>query len=360
MEQQPFTTDDVALGQSMNAMFQAVDIETLEASPIVAKPRDLRKVIPPGKGRFAQGEEGTQEYLRRIRRGQTCGMKSMLALVGKEDTNDLRKPSVVCIVGGGPSLQSEVGALRHLVKRGAKTFAVNKSHDWLLKRGLPCDYAALLDPKDWVADYIDLNLARSKETRRKAGKLWVEPKYLIASQCHDDTVNKFKDHPNAYLWHAAAGLGEKEVLNQEFKGQHWVSIAGASVIGLRAPGMCHGLGFREMHLFGLDGSTKMTNGEHKLYAYDKPHTEKTWVPFNVELTSGWKRTFLSNHHMARSVFEFEDQMRDWDTMIKAERLDPFRVFVHGDPEHSAIAMIAAGMGIHADPVQNEKYGKPPE
>lgn len=326
-------------------------------------PRGLREIIPPGAGRFSKGEKGTAEYLDRIRRGQKLGMQSLLKLINSEHSGKLNDPSTVCIVGGGPSLSDEVSALRHLIKRGAKVIAVNKSHDWLLRRGLRCDYAALLDPKDWVAKYIDIDLARSKETRKKAGKFWVEPKYLIASQCHDDTLNKFKDHPNAYLWHAAAGLGESDILKTEFPKELWVNIAGASVVGLRAVLIAHGLGFRSIHLFGIDGSMKppARKGDRPtLYAYDKPRIDKTWTPFQVKLKSGWDRPFLSNHHMARSVYEFEDSMKDWDAQIKAGTMEPFELKVHGDPEYSAISMVAAGMGVHADPVENEKYGKAPD
>jgi hypothetical protein len=214
-------------------------------------------------------------------------------------------------------LVKEVGELRRLVKRGAKVIAVNKSHDWLLKRGIPCDYAVLLDPKDWVADYVDLKLAGAKATRRVCGRYWAAPKYLIASQCHERVIAKFVGRQDAYLWHAAAGLGESDVLKEEFAGEMWASIAGASVVGLRAIGLAHGLGFRMMHLFGIDGSMKPPQGGEapKLYAYDKPHVDPTWHPFEVKLKTGWSRVFLSNHHMARSVYEFEDAMREWDKQI---------------------------------------------
>ena len=147
------------------------------ALELPATPRDLRDVIPAGKGRV-----DADEYLRRVRRGQTCGIPSLLKLLNIDHSRDWHRPATVCIVGGGPSLIDEVGALRRLIKRGAKVMAVNKSHDWLLKRGLRCDYAALLDPKDWVADYIDLTLAASPATHRRCGKLWAAPKYLIASR----------------------------------------------------------------------------------------------------------------------------------------------------------------------------------
>ncbi len=320
-----------------------------------AQPRDLRDVIPPGKGRVDTGE-----YLARIRRGQTSGMQSLLKLLNAHHSFDWHKPAEVCIVGGGPSLADEVGNLRRLIKRGAKVLAVNKSHDWLLRRGLRCDYAALLDPKDWVAGYIDLGLAASPAARKRAGKLWVEPRYLIASQCHDGVLAKFKDHPRAYMWHAAAGLGESDILRTEFPKELWVNIAGASVIGLRAVGLAHGLGFRRMHLFGIDGSMKPPTEKGAapaLYAYDKPHIDKTWKAFEVKLTSGWNRAFMANHHMARSVYEFEDSMRDWDAQIQSGKMDPFNIVVHGNPEYSAIAMVAAGMGVHGDEAENEKYGR---
>lgn len=319
--------------------------------------RNLRDVIPPGKGRVAAAE-----YLARVRRGQAFGMQSLLKLVNCEHSGDWRKPSIVCIVGGGPSLSDEVGALRRLIKRGAKVLAVNKSHDWLLKRGLPCDYAALLDPKEWVAGYIDLALAGDKATVARCGKLWRAPKYLIASQCHDLVLEKFKGRPDAYMWHAAAGLGESDLLKAEFPREAWVNIAGASVIGLRAVGLAHGLGFREMHLFGIDGSMRPPDDKQPapaLYAYDKPFIDKTWKTFEVKLTSGWSRPFMSNHHMARSVYEFEDSMREWDRQIQDGRMEPFNIRIHGNPDYAAIAMVAAGMGVHAEAYENEKYGRPP-
>jgi hypothetical protein len=308
-------------------------------------PRNLREVIPSGKGRVT-----TNEYLARVRRGQTCGLPSMAHLAGTES-------GTVCIVGGGPTLTDTVGELRHLMKRGAKIIAVNKSHDWLLKRGFRCDYSVLLDPKPWVVDYINLDLAKSREIRKRAGKYWVETKHLIASQCDDSVINKFQGRKDAFIWHAGAGVGEMELLKSEFPAPHvWCNLAGASVVGLRAVNIAHALGFSVMHTFGLDGSMKPGN---QLYAYDKPHIEKTWKAFTLKLSSGWKRDFASNHHMARAVYEFEDCMKEWDGQIKSGRMRPFQVKVHGDPEVSAIALIAAGMGVHAEPSENEKYGKAP-
>jgi hypothetical protein len=101
------------------------------------------------------------------------------------------------------------------------------------------------------------------------------------------------------------------------------------------------------------------SGRPTLYAYDKPHIDATWRTFEVKLTSGWTRAFMANHHMARSVYEFEDSMREWDGQIKAGKMEPFAIRVHGNPEYSAIAMVAAGMGVHAAAEENGRYGKRP-
>lgn len=482
-------------------------------------PRLLRDSIPEGKGRISP-----EEFRNRIRKGQRSGMKSMLRLAWKH------KGSTFCVVGGGPSLQDNVGELRRLAKRGAIIVAVNKSHDWLLARGLPCHYGVLLDPKEWVADYITVDVSHEclRETkdvvqsrygteidgnlqpvrggpqpekstalpavqkrvharmaedtsadgrteiegyrqvngeclsearqvdqsamlgvrrgeianappglrqaarrgvalppvssrrasddkksfiaraRKRAGKLWVEPSYLIASQCHDDTIAKFRDHPRAYMWHAGSGVGEDAILQNEFAGDEWLNVRGASVVGLRAVSLSIALGAAEVHVFGLDGSSKppteaeareifaalvdadmtkpgtptyaeildvlfelarrrikLPEGVNEAlkkhhYSYSKPHIDPTWCGFTVDLTSGWSRNFMANHHMARSVYEFETAMKHWDGEIRRGSLPPFLVRVHGDPEVSAIAMIAAGMGVHADPRQNVIYGQPPQ
>lgn len=175
-------------------------------------------------------------------------------------------------------------------------------------------------------------------------------------------LTKFKGRADAYMWHAAAGLGESEILKTEFPRDLWVNIAGAPVIDLRAVGLAHGLGFCKMHLFGIVGSMRPPSdngGTPQLYAYDKPHIDRTWKAFEVKLTSGWERAYMANHHMARSVYEFEDSMRDWDKQIQAGRMEPFNVLVHGGPEYSTIARVAAGVGVHEDSWENERYGRAP-
>ena len=50
------------------------------------------------------------------------------------------------IVGGGPSIAYSLEAIRTLKRQGANIVSVNKSHDWLLERGIaPCAKRLLMD-----------------------------------------------------------------------------------------------------------------------------------------------------------------------------------------------------------------------
>ena len=354
---------------------QLADITaSLRARP-PAENRSLRDVIPEGRGRIPP-----EEYIARVKKAQQLGMKSVFHLLNVHHSDDIENPAKCIIAGGGPSLFDNIPTIRKLRRQGAKIIACNRSHDELRAKFIPVEYGILLDPKDWVADYIS--------PRHNS-------KYLLASQVHEKTFEKFAGY-DAYLWHAAAGLGELEMLQKEFGEHEWISFLGPSVVGLRAIYLALYLGFREIHLMGIDGSGKpprykcgcyaptlepvgvcLNHGEQelagdsgKLYSYAKPKTDPTfaWFTLNAKKT-GFKHHYWSNHHMARSVYEFEDQIKRIDELMmlsakcieegKPPHLPPFSLKVHGNPEYSAIAMLAAAYNLHADPRMNDAAREPP-
>lgn len=312
-------------------------------------PKPLRNAIPKGRGRIKP-----EEYLARVRRSMHMGFTPMTRLVQPP----CEYGRTVCVVGGGPSLRKSAYWLRKMVNQGAHVMACNKSHDWCLNNGIPVHYSVLIDPKEWVADYVDPTLAERKG--------FAPANFLIASQCHDKTLAKFRDVPTAYLWHAAAGLGEGDMLVSEFNktgGWEWAMIPGPSVVGLRCVYILTGFRAANVVLFGIDGSavpskTQSIEGKTKLdlYAYEKPFVDETWHEFDIGTSTGHKRTFVANHHMARSVYEFEDMVLFFDKQIRAGKVPPFNLRVHGDPETSAIAFLAAAkFGIHANPNENARF-----
>lgn len=322
------------------------DLGRLDLPMGFSKPSNqLRDVIKPGKGRIPP-----EEYIDRCRQAQRRGLPSLHAIRGHES-------GIVAICGGGPSLLANIPRLRALRSvHKADIIGVNKTPDWLESGGLKdgkqqfgpfkCKYGILLDPKDWVADYIT-----PKPDRR----------YLLASQVHDKTFERFKNY-EAYLWHAEARIGEVEMLKNEFPNDEWCALPGPSVVGLRAVFCALFLGYREIHLFGIDaaGTPPTETDPGKLYSYDKPYIDETFGWYTVKPTTGWVKDYWANHHMARSAYEFEDMIKSLHRGIQNKHIPPFKLKVHGDPEHSAIAFLAATYGIHAQDKMNDLYGKPPE
>lgn len=320
-------------------------LQAIPTMGFVNQDESLRNVIKAGKGRIPP-----EEFIERCRRAQKLGLPSLHEIRGHES-------GIVAICGGGPSLLANIPRLRALrVVHKADIIGVNKTPDWLESGGLKdgkkqfnpflVKYGILLDPKDWVADYIT-----PKPGRR----------YLLASQVADRTFEKFKKY-EAYLWHAEAKIGEVEMLKKEFAHEEWCVLPGASVVGLRAVFCALFLGYREIHLFGIDaaGTPPTDTSDGKLYSYDKPHIDETFGWYTVKPTTGWEKDYWANHHMARSAYEFEDMIKSLHRGIQEERIPPFKLRVHGDPDLSAVAFLAATYGIHADQKMNDKYGKSPD
>lgn len=69
---------------------------------------------------------------------------------------DTQPNGTLIICGGGPSIGdvSQLKKIRALAKRGGKIWAVNKTHDYLLSKGITPWAGCLLDPMPWVAGYI--------------------------------------------------------------------------------------------------------------------------------------------------------------------------------------------------------------
>ena len=280
-----------------------------------SKTQDLRDIIPKGRGRIS-----FEEHVDRCRKGQAMGYPSLLRLKGKY------RGGKCLIVGGGPSAEADLKKIRRMKKRGAVILAPNKSHDWLISKGIVPDYGVMIDPKPWVIDY---------QTPHP------KVKYLLGSTLDPKAWEKFSKK-QTYMWHPSGGVGEYEMLTEEFPyPAEWVCIPGPSLVGLRCLYIAILLGLDEIHLVGFDSS--YTDG--KLYAYDKPVVDKTDIHFTVADNLGNANNFVANHHMARGAYEFQDLVREWDKAIKQGQMAPVSIKVHGK---GALPYLASVMGIHAE------------
>lgn len=255
-------------------------------------------------------------------------------------TRCINNASEWAIIGGGPSINDCVPTIRRLQSRGVNIVSVNKSHDWLLDKGITPWGHILLDPMDWVAGYV-------KKPRK-------DVRYFVASQCHDDTFEALSGYP-VFLWHAGQDFPEgpepAAVLREKWPTTPWLVVPGPTTVGLRSIYLGSYLGATKFHLFGMDSSR--TAG--RLHAYDKPEAPDAESGKLRLKHNGFKYVFDTNSHMARQQFDFDHMIEKLPESIRAGLLPKsLELVVHGS---GLLPFFAAKIGLHADPACNEDPSK---
>lgn len=137
------------------------------------------------------------------------------------------------IVGFGPSLKDTWGK----IKEFKFVMTCSGSHKFLIERGIVPQWHVEVDPR---AHKIEL-----------LGPPHKDVEYLVASTCHP----KYFDHLegfNVKLWHVfdATEDGRRMLPHGDW------AVTGGCDVGLRAITLASFLGFRDLHVFGIDGSAK--------------------------------------------------------------------------------------------------------
>jgi hypothetical protein len=202
------------------------------------------------------------------------------------------------IVGGAPSLKDTLPKLRQHIQRGGKVFALNGTHDYLVERGIIPDYHVLLDAR--------------KENVRFVSNPRPGVTYLLAAQCHPSLYEALEGHDVVQYVAWAPGI---EALAQKFPGKPIAVIGGGETVGLKAMLLAHLMGFRKLHLFGMDSCYR---GEDN-HAYRQPENDGEKV-IDVEFNG---KKFRSAIWMARQAEQFPDQ---YGKLL----LDGSRIHVHGE------------------------------
>jgi uncharacterized Rossmann fold enzyme len=147
-------------------------------------------------------------------------------------TPDLRDEPAA-IVGYGPSLRETWEQIREF----KYIFSCSGAHRFLIDRGIIPTWQVAVDPLP-------------QNTVRLIGQPHPDVQYLICSTCHPDVF----DHLEGYdvtLWHSFAG--EDEALRILPRGE-W-ALTGGCDVGLRSIALARFFGFRDLHIFGMDGSS---------------------------------------------------------------------------------------------------------
>lgn len=150
------------------------------------------------------------------------------------------------LVGGGPSLRSRLSSIKARQDHGQKVFAMNGAAKFLADNGIFPDYQVLLDPQDFVTEFI----GPAKD-------------HLVASQCHPSVLRAL---PDATLWHLAVD-GVNELIPD--RDEDFCLVGGGITVGHSAMYLAYSMGFRNIHCYGFDSSFAF--GDKSPHAYSEPN-----------------------------------------------------------------------------------------
>lgn len=187
----------------------------------------------------------------------------------------------VAIVGFGPSLNDTWP----LLKDFAVIVTCSGAHKFLIERGIVPTYHIDVDPRAHKATLI--------------GEPHPDVQYLIASTCHPAVFDLLEGF-NVKLWHIFDS--EDEGFRLLPPGE--VALTGGPGAGLRAMVIARYLGYRDQHLFGIDGS----DGPSGKHAAAHPSQAQKRSPVEVD-----GRTFYTTPgflECAKQVFTELDAMPD--------------------------------------------------
>lgn len=226
----------------------------------------------------------------------------------------------VVIAGGGPSLVESLDR----IPSGAPILALNAAANWIIDRLSNARVAQIiLDARPEMKEMVEPRALR----------------HFFASQCHPslfeiEGTNVTVFHPNI--------AGISEALGQIDKPAHL--IGGGSTVGLQAMVIAYVLGYRKIHLIGMDSS----------YRDDKGHTYQQSLNDGeriVDVTVAGKN-FKAAPWMIQQAEEFQTVAAQLANM-------GCEIVVHGDGLLPTVAREIARMHLLAEQGIIDRDGSPP-
>lgn len=149
-----------------------------------------------------------------------------------------KKAAIIC--AAGPSLGNYVDRIKSL---DGDVFSV-KTETYLRDNDITPKYDVHVDARDSEVKYIEPN----KDTT-----------YLVSTQCHPDVFDKLKDYNT---------LGFNSILSADWK-PPVVQASGANVTSQTII-LCINMGYKEIHLFGMDCSFDKDKDSHIIWSDRRP------------------------------------------------------------------------------------------
>jgi hypothetical protein len=187
----------------------------------------------------------------------------------------------IAVVSFGPSLADTWEE----VKKFKYVMSCSGSHKFLVEHGIVPTWHVEVDPRAHKVGLIGLPQD--------------ETEYFIASTCHAAVFDHLQNH-NVTLWHVFDC--EEDAMRTLPEGE-WALTGGCSV-GLRTMTIARFIGFRDIHIFGMDGSEGAT-GKHAAFHPNqlKKHGITVYNEVEYKTTPGFLEA-------ARQTFHELDMMPD--------------------------------------------------
>jgi len=151
------------------------------------------------------------------------------------------------IVGGGPSLKDKIEDIREYQLYGGTVFAMNAASQYLREHGIVVDYQCIIDAKEETSGLVDT--------------LAID--HLFGSQVDPKTMDSVA---SPIVWHLDIGDIEQYFPEDRVKKGGYVLLGGGAAVGNSSMCAAYALGFRKLHIFGLDSCHK--DGESHAYSQD--------------------------------------------------------------------------------------------
>ncbi len=160
--------------------------------------------------------------------GRRANMASAMARGARLCVPEQATEKALAIVASGPSAADYVETLRMW---DGHIWAINGAYDWLQSHGIAADGFVGLDPEECMVDYL-------RQPHHATT-------FYMASICHPSAFDALTGCDVA-LWHAR--------MDGSMPGSGSYAVGGGPTCVSRAPFLGHMLGYRDIHVFGADGS----------------------------------------------------------------------------------------------------------
>ena len=169
------------------------------------------------------------------------------------------------IVGSGPSLPNMIDAIREEKRQKHPICAIKGAHDFLIDHGITPDLFVSVEPRERPLKHMSDRTC-----------------YMLASRCPPSLFDQLKGK-NVLVWHSWSSHNNTPPDPETDKVLRWedfnplpecevwrgrFGVGGASTSGLRAVNLAYLMGFRKMHMYGMDSClaadkyTKRFSGEN--------------------------------------------------------------------------------------------------